>query len=141
MHKRGHPASPGNLEQGRLEQAEHAFRRAIALTRACDDRTGEAFTQLGLAETLVSQGNGDHAEALLHDLVHTAQRLGHQFLRARSLLALGHLTASRGNHVAAASDLAGRAAIFERCGIPPWQARALESLAAARAAGGREADR
>jgi DNA-binding SARP family transcriptional activator/tetratricopeptide (TPR) repeat protein len=119
-----------HLHQGRLVQAEQAFRRAMAFARASDDVAGEAFTQLGLAESLIGRDRGEQVGALLRDVERAAQRLGHQFLRARCRLALGEVASRQGNHAAAADFLLDSTATFERCGIPLWQARALEALAA-----------
>jgi DNA-binding SARP family transcriptional activator/tetratricopeptide (TPR) repeat protein len=124
-----------DLRRDRPDQAQRAFLEVRDLAEATSDLTGQAFADLGLAETLLSQGYPDLAESRLQAVFQIAPRLGHQSIEARALLLRGRAETLRGELPAAGRSLLSSIAIFERCGMSLWQARALEALATVHVSG------
>jgi DNA-binding SARP family transcriptional activator/tetratricopeptide (TPR) repeat protein len=123
-----HKLGQAHLSEGELSAAEQRFASALKSVITTNDRIGEAYVRLGLAE--VQLARQADARSLLGEVLHSATQMGHQFLRAQVLLRIGQAEQSQGNHAAAIRSLRASIQITSRSGTTLWQARALDALAA-----------
>ena len=121
-------------ERGDVASACARLERIYGVTSASDNRLGDQFTGMGLAECYVSLGRLDEARALLDRVLATTRRSGSHVPWARGRAAEGRLLAARGEHAAARAAFDEAADSLERSRTPI----ALAGVLIARAALGRD---
>jgi len=116
------------LRQDQPSAAQSALDTALEFVVAANDRIGEAYVRLGLAD--VQLALEVDARPVLTQVLHAATQMGHQYLQAQVLFSIGQAEQQRGDHAAAVRSLQASTEITRRSGAVLWQARALDALAA-----------
>src|SRR6185503_5913850 len=98
------------------------------LVRQNDDTIGEAYTLLGLGETLARERRHEAAEETLRCALRLARAVGEPLVEARTMFALGRHARQRSHHAAAASLLGQALSLFESLRAPHWRSRVVAEL-------------
>ena len=113
--------------QGRLDEAEASYLKAVAATGRHQLRIREAVALRALAALYRRQGNLDVAQLRLRQALAILDGLEHASAHAATLLTLGEVLADQG-HPEARSTLESALAACRRLGVGYGQALALKAL-------------
>jgi DNA-binding SARP family transcriptional activator/predicted negative regulator of RcsB-dependent stress response len=114
--------------QGRYEQAQQWYERAIADLRASGDRIAEAHVLINLAQVRSERGDNPQAEQMLREALEICTDLGVRRVVAQARYRLGRLYLERGEAEAAESEFTATLQAVDTTKDPAGKAYALLGL-------------
>jgi tetratricopeptide (TPR) repeat protein len=120
-----------HLAAGHVEEAHTLAERALALTRAHQERGSEAYTLRLLGDIAARREplEGEQAEAHYYQALALADELGMRPLVAHCHLGLGKLHATTGQHEQARAALSTAIDLYRTMDMPFWLPQAEAALA------------